>query len=1006
MDTAREAREKCPGLVLVHVATFTDGTPAAYHKAPSANTHKVSLDEYRRASRKIMELFKRLCPTMNKASIDEAYLDVSEAVRGQILDDLDRGVIELTGSTGAMSQAMYSQISRSDGADTALLAPVVRWVTVSRKGKEKEPAAGSAPTEYGVLVGGVPPITFGWGDLVLRYCATLARNVRSALFRELGYRASAGVAHNRFLAKIGSGLNKPDQQTVFLQSQAEAFLRTYPLTKIPSLGGKLGVLVESAFGAQTAGDLMNYTVDQMAFKVGADQARHLYNRCRGIDDSPVVDNREPGTLSSTKNFLRYPVDSMAKLDRWVSINGMDLWTRVTEEWEMRRRWPRSLTVAYTTQGLNQRSKTVLFPGRFIKGSMSSPDVVIGAVRACLAAVASGNDPETGQGLRERSPSQGRVDTGGRANAGGRGTLFPVTGLSLTAKGFQRELANVSAMERWLAKARTENIEVANSAELNMLQKQSELAERMDVDERTTEGSASLLNSMSGTGTPEFDEGRIPELQPQKLSTMLRLTSQPTTQIPANQQRQMSVHSLLPPSCTSDTTQGLGLPSHTAPTNRDHGAYVQPSQAPIPDSPPSTSSSSARTPPLATRSYHFPPSDGTAAGAPGAAANDAQVRGYFASALQSTLVPSDREMQPGLVSESEYESSDSELSCLRTPPGSESEGYEEENEDGEEDEDGEDGQSEGVVQSAVARPGADMVRTELPARGQGRSRTSSGGDGDTDHRPASRATTVTMRRRTSVYIQPNTDQESAARYGEGYKNMNIDRFDDGSLEVAAPDEGQAASGDGFVPALIAATRRKREIQIVRFQHPVDTPDDAISGGRSAIRGGRGGPNSRASSNRHSRSSSCVSNAGESSLMASVRSRGEEGEPAIAEEEDEDSSDDGLDSVLNMAVTAMMNSISASQTTMEIRCPQCAESAGPIPAAEWDTHRDWHIARHLQEREMRHESVARHIQSAFASSESASRPAPKRARHEPSNSGGNSGGGDSRQRRQQTIAEAWK
>ncbi|KAJ2585349.1 N-acetyltransferase eso1, partial [Coemansia sp. RSA 1804] len=94
MDTVREALDKCSELQLVHVATFSGTSPPDYHPSPSVTTHKVSLDGYRRASREIMGVIRRLCPTMSKASIDEAYLDVSSIVKEQIISDFGRGALE------------------------------------------------------------------------------------------------------------------------------------------------------------------------------------------------------------------------------------------------------------------------------------------------------------------------------------------------------------------------------------------------------------------------------------------------------------------------------------------------------------------------------------------------------------------------------------------------------------------------------------------------------------------------------------------------------------------------------------------------------------------------------------------------------------------------------------------------------------------------------------------------------------------------------------------------
>ncbi|KAJ1728864.1 N-acetyltransferase eso1, partial [Coemansia sp. Benny D160-2] len=458
MDTAREALDKCPELQLVHVATFSGTSPPDYHPSPSVTTHKVSLDGYRRASREIMGVIRRLCPTMSKASIDEAYLDVSSIVKEQIISDFGRGALEWASDEEAARAddddgglSLFGQTQHSE-PDVTLPTPAVRWVSLSRKGKEREPAASSSnnnnnnnclATEYGLLVGDGLQTTVGWQDLQLRYAAAFSNHIRETVYQELGYRTSAGIAHNKFLAKTGSGLNKPNMQTVILQSQAIGFMRTFPISSIPMLGGKLGNLVEIAFNAETAGDITDYTLDQLSIKLGKDQAVLVYNRCRGIDHSPVVEKNEPQSLSATKNFIRHPIYQLEKLDRWILMNSMDLWMRVIEEWEMRKRWPRSLSVSYSTSGKTPRSKTLAFPVRLTQGMQDSPDVIVNAVRVCVASIVNGDkdkdSKESSDGPRQQQQQYS--------------SMFPLIGFSLTAKSFQREAAGASLMQKWLSKSR-------------------------------------------------------------------------------------------------------------------------------------------------------------------------------------------------------------------------------------------------------------------------------------------------------------------------------------------------------------------------------------------------------------------------------------------------------------------------------------------------------------------------------------------------------------------------
>ncbi|KAJ2008262.1 N-acetyltransferase eso1 [Coemansia thaxteri] len=1056
-DTVTEARKKCPDIRFVHVATFTDTSPPAYHPSPSATTHKASLDEYRRASRRIMDVVRRLCPTMDKASIDEAYLDASEIVKDSILRDFACGRLEWASSDDAeLADDAFNGASSNIEPPAMLPTPAVRWSSMSRKGKEREPADGfqHGSTEYGILVGDVPPVSYGWGDLQLKYAAQFAIHVRNVILQELGYRSSAGVAHNKLLAKVGSAQNKPNMQTVILPSQVELFMQTFPLASLPSLGGKLGALVEAAFDAHMVGDIMSYTVEQLAYKLGNDQAMQVYNKCHAIDDSEVVDKSELQTLTSTKSFMRFPVTSLSQLERWLSINATDLWMRTAEEWELHKRWPRSLTIGYTTKGASMRSKTVPFPSRHVPSMRHSPDAITNVARACLEKIASGN----------AGPDSVAHETGRTlpTSAG----LFPLIGFTLTAKAFQREMANTTLMEKWLSKPRAVQAEIMTNDQplASTANEESETLPTNYVGLDAIDSSA-CDGELPGNSVPESCSSDMsspasssdilhipdPPLPPHNTASMFGLTAgQVASSIATFSNATHSRTPMLPAGAASSST------------NYTHAPLTSSVGAP----------SAAPTPPLI-------PSGNAHLGSRSGVFGEIGVGdGYTGAPWADSMRPPPLVAAPGLHSGhgmgSEYDSSDSDMSCLRTPQETDSE----ESGDAEDDLDSDavmDGDAEadegessisggtdagerqsseaGIEGGSAATPLQSSPTLQSPETNPGRKSSAAlkcrsapsverrrSDDGtDNDPGPPSRATTVSSRRRTTgVYIQQSADMETASRYGEGYKHMNIDQHDDGSLVVASPEEVIGTS-DGFIPALIAATRRKREIQIFRFQNHVDAPEGAISGTLSAAnasssqRGGLGSAmagTSRAASIRHSRNSSTSTSAGpESSFMATVRSKLEQNRAAAIAEEDEagdlhaggepmgnmncnDSSDDEpMDVVLDIAVSAMMESISTSQAVMQIRCPQCPDTEPTISSLEWETHRDWHIARYLQERELRHDEVVQQLQHAFPAASSASsgsgdngsvassvgegRPASKKAKL------------DKEQKwRQQTINESWK
>ncbi|KAI9203208.1 uncharacterized protein BJ171DRAFT_154832 [Polychytrium aggregatum] len=303
---ASDALAQCPDLKLVHVATFTEeDIEPTYHPRPTWNTHKVSLDVYRRASVKIMKLLHSLCPKFQKASIDEAYMDVTDMV--------------------------YSEIKKTRFSDTDLASgPTVAWDGLGYiVGFDKNP--------------GAPIVTHGWADYQLWVGAHIAQDFRKLLWDQLGYTSSCGIAHNKTLAKICSGLNKPNNQTIMREAAVVDFMRDHPLLKIPQLGGKLGSELQREFGFETAGDVWSTSKAALCSKLGESTGEWVFNISRGLCSSELTDTVVVKSLGTNKNF-RPAITSVKEMKRWICILCIELYFRLTEEFEESHRWPKTMTI--------------------------------------------------------------------------------------------------------------------------------------------------------------------------------------------------------------------------------------------------------------------------------------------------------------------------------------------------------------------------------------------------------------------------------------------------------------------------------------------------------------------------------------------------------------------------------------------------------------------------------------------------------------------------------------
>jgi DNA polymerase-4 len=137
--------------------------------------------------------------------------------------------------------------------------------------------------------------------------ATLtATDIRRCIKSELDLTASAGIAPNKFIAKICSDENKPNGQFVVTPDDLDDFVRQLPLARIPGVGKATLRRLES-HQLYTCGDVRYWDQAKLHHTFGA-FGELLYKRCRGIDDRPVRTERIRKSLSVERTF---PADIMS-----------------------------------------------------------------------------------------------------------------------------------------------------------------------------------------------------------------------------------------------------------------------------------------------------------------------------------------------------------------------------------------------------------------------------------------------------------------------------------------------------------------------------------------------------------------------------------------------------------------------------------------------------------------------------------------------------------------------
>jgi len=128
----------------------------------------------------------------------------------------------------------------------------------------------------------------------------VAIRIREDIFQATGLTASAGVAPNKFLAKIASDWHKPNGICVIKPSQVQRFIQDLPLKKIPGVGKVTQEKLKS-LNLETLGDLQQIDEALLIQHFGK-YGRRLFLYAQGIDERPVEVERERQQISKETTF--------------------------------------------------------------------------------------------------------------------------------------------------------------------------------------------------------------------------------------------------------------------------------------------------------------------------------------------------------------------------------------------------------------------------------------------------------------------------------------------------------------------------------------------------------------------------------------------------------------------------------------------------------------------------------------------------------------------------------
>ncbi len=129
----------------------------------------------------------------------------------------------------------------------------------------------------------------------------IARKVKRTIVEQVQITASAGIAPNKFLAKIASELKKPDGLVWIRPGEVKQVLHPLPIGRLWGVGPKTAERL-TELGIKTIGELAIYHAGLLCKALGKTQAEHLQALANGIDDRPVILGEEAKSMGHEHTF--------------------------------------------------------------------------------------------------------------------------------------------------------------------------------------------------------------------------------------------------------------------------------------------------------------------------------------------------------------------------------------------------------------------------------------------------------------------------------------------------------------------------------------------------------------------------------------------------------------------------------------------------------------------------------------------------------------------------------
>ncbi|EDV52729.1 DNA polymerase eta [Drosophila erecta] len=310
-----EAKDLCPEIVLCQVPNIRE---------------KADTSKYRDAGKEVANVLQRFTQLLERASVDEAYLDITETVNHR-MQQMQIGAFAL----------QPQELVNTFAVGYPNIGDYVNKIT----NRFANPYMDDERFQMSYDQNDLPAVR--QSDIRLLIGASVAGEVRAAVKKETGYECSAGIAHNKILAKLAAGMNKPNKQTILPLADTASLFDSLPVGKIKGLGGKFGEVVCETLGIKYIGQVVKFTEVELQRKFDEKNGTWLFNISRGIDLEAVTPRFYSKSIGCCKKFPgRNNITGLKTLQHWLGELSSEINDRLEKDFIENNRRAKQMVVQY------------------------------------------------------------------------------------------------------------------------------------------------------------------------------------------------------------------------------------------------------------------------------------------------------------------------------------------------------------------------------------------------------------------------------------------------------------------------------------------------------------------------------------------------------------------------------------------------------------------------------------------------------------------------------------